>query len=86
MLIALRDALTDAIHIQSQNQFLLGELHRASETNRRLVMRLAETYETERALRSSLRAKDTEIRRLKATRRRPGLRTRLKHKRLEKAR
>lgn len=84
-LLELRNALSDAIGWRSQNQFLIHELHRANETNRRLILRLAEAGETERGLRNELRAKETEIRRLKAARRRPGLRTRFKHKRLAKA-
>lgn len=82
-LVDLRNALSEAIGWRSQNQFLISELHRANETNRRLIRALVEAGEEARGLREEVRMQAAQIRRLDAalkrcarTKRRQGRRTR----------
>jgi hypothetical protein len=64
-LLVLRDALSDAIGWKSQNQFLISELHRANETNRRLIISLVETGGEAKDLRALVRTQAAEIRSLR---------------------
>lgn len=64
-LLVLRDALSDAIGWKSQNAFLISELHRANETNRRLIIQMAETGGETKDLRAQVRIQAAEIRRLR---------------------
>jgi hypothetical protein len=61
----LRDDLTAALNIDSQNRFLLDELMRAKDTNARLLTALSDADVKLREFRARLDDQDLEIRRLK---------------------
>lgn len=61
----LRDDLTAALNIDSQNRFLLDELMRAKDTNARLLTALSDADVKLREFRTRLDDQDLEIRRLK---------------------
>jgi hypothetical protein len=65
LLVDLRDALTAAINIHSQNDFLLDELMRAKDGNARLITALSNADMELRKVRKALADQELEIRRLK---------------------